>query len=237
MLEVRERPCLMDWKALVSGLVFGAAVILGSSHGRIGPQEVIASGPEGSVSSPSAAVERLQISATGLVAPLESVPKYPFTEEESIRSGRWRKNSQDYPYFGAPRNRNTRFHAGVDIYPQGGAGSAVRALADGTVIKIAAFYTRANGEVTYGVLVDHGAFVANYAELMKPDMEVAARIRQGQVLGRIGGTKQLHLELYAKGTKDWSRWRGKRPENLLDPTDILLTIFDRHAVQHRGPAQ
>jgi len=227
----------MNWKALASGLAFGAAIILGSSHGRALPQEAIASGPGGSVASPSAAAERLQVSATGLVAPLESAPKYPFTKDGSIRSGRWRKDSQDYPYFGAPRDRNTRHHAGVDMYPHGGAGSTVRALADGTVIKVAPFYTRANGEVTYGVLVDHGDFVANYAELRKPDIQVAADIRQGQVLGRIGGTQQLHFELYAQGTTDWSRWRGRRPDNLLNPTDLLLTVFDRQAAQGRRPTQ
>ena len=123
------------------------------------------------------------------------------------------------------------------MYPHGGAGSTVRALADGTVIKVAPFYTRANGEVTYGVLVDHGDFVANYAELMKPEVEVAAGIRLGQVLGRIGGTQQLHFELYTQGTTDWSRWRGKRPDNLLNPTDLLLTVFDRQAAQGKRPTQ
>lgn len=237
MLEVRERAALMKWKALASGLAFGVALIFGSSHGGIGPQEIIASGADGPVASPSAVAARPEVSATRLVAPLESAPNYPFTKDGSIRSGRWRKNSQDYPYFGAPRDRNTRYHAGVDIYPREGAGSAVRALADGTVIKVGPFYTRTNGEVTYGVLVDHGNFVANYAELMKPDVEVARGISQGQVLGRIGGTKQLHFELYAKGTTAWSQWRGKRPENLLDPTGILLTLFDRQAAQDRGPTQ
>ena len=174
-----------------------------------------------------AAAALLAIPATGLVAPLEGSPKYPFTKNESINHGRWKKNSQDYPYFGAPRGHGVRYHAGVDVYPEGGTGSAVKALADGIVIKIAPFYTRANGEVTYGVLVDHGGFVANYAELDKPEFEVSSAIKQGQVIGRVSGTKQLHFELYRKGTKDWLRWYEKKPDELIDPTEILLKLFDK----------
>jgi murein DD-endopeptidase MepM/ murein hydrolase activator NlpD len=163
---------------------------------------------------------------TELGAPLEGKPEYPFTKNESINCGRWERNSQDFPYFGAPRG-NARKHAGVDIYPQGGAGSPVISLADGVIIKIAPFYTRANGEVTYGVLVDHADFVANYAELEKPDTTVSTVIKQGEIIGRVSGTRQLHFELYAKGTKDWLRWYGKQPEDLMDPTEIILKLFNK----------
>lgn len=181
-----------------------------------------------SMSSPSAAAEQLEIPVAELVAPLEGIPKYPFTKDGSISCGRWEKNSQDYPYFGAPRDNNRRHHAGVDIYPPGGIGSPVKALADGIIVKIAPFYTRSNGEVTYGVLVDHGDFVANYAELTKPDMKVSNVIKQGQIIGRISGTRQLHFELYTKGTKDWLRWYGKQPDNLMDPTELLIRLLGLH---------
>ena len=173
------------------------------------------------------AAELLEIPMTELVAPFESRPKYPLTKDESINCGKWGENSQDYPYFGAPRGQNTRNHAGIDIYPQGGAGSSVKALADGIVIKIAPFYTRTNDEVTYGVLVDHADFVANYAEFEKPGYKVSTVIKQGEIIGRISGTQQLHFELYAKGTKDWLRWHGTQPENLIDPTEIMIKLLNK----------
>jgi hypothetical protein len=164
-------------------------------------------------------------STTDLTAPVDDALMYPFTKDASIRCGRWKRNSQDYPYFGAPRNRNARKHAGIDIYPARGEGTPVKAMKAGKVIKVALFYTRANGEKTYGVLIDHGDFVANYAELKKPEVTVAHVIEQGQTIGRISGTGQLHLELYAAGTIDWVRWLGDRPRNLLDPTPVMMGVL------------
>jgi hypothetical protein len=174
--------------------------------------------------SPSTA-ETAPWSTADLVAPVDDALTYPFTKDASIRCGRWKRNSQDFPYFGAPRNRNARKHAGIDIYPAQGEGTPVKAMKAGKVIKVALFYTRANGEKTYGVLMDHGDFVANYAELKKPEIAVAHVIEQGQTLGRVSGTGQLHLELYATGTTDWVRWYGDRPRNLLDPTPVMMGVF------------
>jgi PASTA domain/Peptidase family M23 len=163
--------------------------------------------------------------APALVAPVEGKPVYPFTRDASIACGHWESGSQDYPYFGAPRDGNSRTHAGIDIYPQGGEGAAVRAMKDGTVIKLAPFYTRASGEVTYGLLVDHGDFVANYAELKPPGLGVGSAVKQGQVIGAISGTDQLHLEMYDPGTRDWtSGWYGTRPSNLRDPTQTMIDL-------------
>ncbi len=44
-------------------------------------------------------------------------------------------------FFGAQEIIVTGYHAGVDLYPEGGAGSSVKAMADGSIIKIAPFYT------------------------------------------------------------------------------------------------
>jgi len=163
---------------------------------------------------------------SGLSAPLEGRPVYPFTKDASIVCGHWPAGSQDYPYFGAPRNGGARKHAGVDIYPPQGNGAPVRAIKDGTVIKIAPFYTRASGEVTYGMLIDHGDFVANYAELQKPPLSVGNRVARNQVIGAVSGTVQLHLEQYAPGTTNWSGgWYGERPSNLLDPTGMMQQLF------------
>ncbi len=160
-----------------------------------------------------------------LVAPLDGSAVYPFTRDASVACGHWEANSQDYPYFGAPRDGNSRTHAGIDIYPPGGVGAPVKAMKDGTVIKVAPFYTRASGEVTYGVLIDHGDFVANYAELKPPAFSAGAAVKQGQVIGAISGTVQLHFEKYTAGTRDWTRgWHGDRPANLLDPTQMMLEL-------------
>jgi len=167
-----------------------------------------------------------QTEAAKLPPPMDGSLKYPFEKESSMRCGHWKSGSQDYPWFGAPRNRNKRSHAGIDIYPAGGPGTRVVAIKSGLVIKIAPFYIRANCEVTYGVLVDHGGFTANYAELRKPDVTVSSRLEKGQVIGRVSGTGQLHFELYAGGTRDWTRgWYGQQPSNLLDPTDMMLKLL------------
>jgi len=161
-----------------------------------------------------------------LIAPMNGQPLYPFTRDESISCGHWPSGSQDYPYFGAPRDSNTRTHAGVDIYPPEGVGAPVKAMKDGTVLKVAPFYTRYTGEVTYALLVDHGDFVANYAELQPPSLQKGSVVKQGDILGNISGTVQLHFEMYSPGTVDWTRgWYGEKPSNLLDATSMMLQLY------------
>ena len=164
-------------------------------------------------------------SATPRIAcPLDGTPRYPFTRDASIACGHWPPGSTDYPYFGAPRN-GTRLHAGVDIYPPAGVGSPVYAIEDGTVLKIEPFYTRATGEVTYAMLVDHGDCVVNYGEVQPPSLKVGARVGRGQMIARVSGTVQLHFELYTPGTTSWLSWYGAQPANLLDPTPMMLEAF------------
>jgi murein DD-endopeptidase MepM/ murein hydrolase activator NlpD len=164
-----------------------------------------------------------------IIAPFDGAPKYPFTKDEAIQCGHWRAGSQDYPYFGAPRNGNSRRHAGVDLYPVNGAGTPVRAVRYGKVIRTAPFYTRRNGEITYAVLVDHVEFVLNYAELRAPALRAGHIVKQGQAIGLVSGTKQLHLELYLPGTDNWASWYDSKPPNLLDPTDMMTGVFGRES--------
>lgn len=160
-----------------------------------------------------------------IAPPLDGALKYPFTKHDSQKCGRWRSGSQDYPYFGAPRDGNARRHAGIDLYPAKGADAPVKAIQDGRVIKIGPFYTRRNGEITYALLIDHKEFVANYAELRKPTLVAGAIVKQTQTIGFVSGTKQLHFELYTPGTEDWLSWYGKMPPNLIDPTDMMTRVF------------
>jgi murein DD-endopeptidase MepM/ murein hydrolase activator NlpD len=163
--------------------------------------------------------------AQDMTPPFDGSIKYPFAKNDAIKCGRWRSASQDYPYFGAPRDGNVRRHAGIDLYPAKGASTPIKAIKDGKVIKVAPFYTRRNGEVTYAVLVDHNDFVANYAELKKPSLSPGAIIKQKQVIGVVSGTSQLHIEFYTPGTKNWLFWfSSKMPPNLIDPTDMMMRI-------------
>ncbi len=173
---------------------------------------------------PAAATAPPPPPAPALVKPMDSQVLYPYTKAESAACGHWPSGSGDYPYFGAPRE-GSRLHAGVDVYPASGVGTPVKALKAGKVIKIGVFYTRADGEQTYGVLVDHGDFVANYAEMRSVKVQVGQAVTQGQVLGLVSGTKQLHFEMYTPGTTNWLSWYGAQPSNLLNPTDTLIQLM------------
>lgn len=163
--------------------------------------------------------------ADGLQAPLEGPLSRPFTADAAKASGYWKKGSRDLPHFGAERNPAGRQHAGVDLYPAAGAGAPVRAMAEGVVLVAAPFYTRRTGEVTWGLLVDHGRFVVNYAEI-RPLKAAGDRVGKGELLGTVSGTAQLHLELYAPGVKRWiGGWYGSRPEWLQDPTELMQTFY------------
>ena len=156
--------------------------------------------------------------------PFDGALKYPFTKRDSLICRRWRSRSQDYPYFGAPRDGNARRHGGVDLYPVEGAAAPIKAIQDGTVIRVAPFFKRRKGEMTYAMLIDHKEYVANYAELRKPTLVAGAVVRKNQTIGFVSGTKQLHFELYTPGTRGWMSWSwyGEMPPNLIDPTDMIM---------------
>ena len=159
-------------------------------------------------------------------APVQGPPLYPITKDASIACGHWPAGSTDYPYFGAPRE-GTRLHAGVDIYPPGGEGTPVRAIKAGTVVKTGLFYTRANGEQTFAVLIDHGDYVATYGELRPLDawLQPGVTVSRGQVIGYVSGTLQLHFEMYKPGIGTWFNWYGPKPADLIDPTDYILGLY------------
>ena len=164
--------------------------------------------------------------APAQVAPVEGSPIYPFTRDGSVGCGHWSSGSTDYPYFGAPRE-NGRLHGAIDIYPPGGRGTPVKAIKDGTVLQvIPAFYTRADGEVCCGILLDHGDFVAFYGEMMSPALlSVGQTVKAGQQIGAVSGTVQLHFEMYTPGTRARGNWYGSQPSNLEDPTQYMLDLM------------
>lgn len=156
--------------------------------------------------------------------PTEGAPIYPFTEAEAIACGKWATEPMDYPYFGAPRESG-RTHAGVDIYPAAGEGAPLRAMKDGTVLKVEIFFVRYTGEQTYAVLIDHGDLVANYAELRPPALRPGDTVSGGELIGYLSGTEQLHFEMYSPGTRSWAPWYGEKPANLIDPTGTMLELY------------
>lgn len=160
-----------------------------------------------------------------LVSPIEGKPIYPFAKDASIACGRWPAGSTDYPYFGAPRE-NGRLHGAIDIYPPGGRGTKVKAIKDGTVVQVVPdFYTRADGEVCCGILINHGDFVAFYGEMTSPPpLSVGQAVKQSEVIGTVSGTVQLHFEEYTASTTARENWYGSQPANLLDPTDMMLKL-------------
>lgn len=98
-----------------------------------------------------------------------------------------------------PRKGGRRFHFGVDIAAR--TGTPVRAPAPGRV-------ARADADKVYGrvVEIDHGAgIVTRYAQLSHIDVTEGARLRPGDIVGRVGQSgawatgPHLHLELFVEG--------------------------------------
>jgi hypothetical protein len=123
--------------------------------------------------------------------------------------------------FGSERifNKEHRsLHSGRD-YPVG-AGNAVKAVADGTVVLAADHFFAGNS-----VYVDHGGgLVSMNFHLDSIAVEQGDAVKRGQVLGKIGGTGRatgphLHLGL---------RWLGERidPALLLAPPTALPSVSD-----------
>jgi len=139
-----------------------------------------------------------------------------------------------------------RYHCGIDLY--GRDGDPVRAIADGVIVRnFGAFRrgVRPDGTpwLVRRILVDHGAIVVGYGEVMPidgvPDTHTArgrailapeARtvVRAGEVFAAIRKQRvssMLHLEVYRAGTTQGAQWLTRRPPvQLLDPSLLLLEL-------------
>jgi len=97
-----------------------------------------------------------------------------------------------------PFTRKLAFHAGVDI--SGNTGDPVYATADGTVVS--AGYDRSYG---YNVIIRHdNGLSTRYAHLRKILVEEKQKVRQGEIIGRLGSTGKstgphLHYEIIKNG--------------------------------------
>ncbi|RFP08417.1 MULTISPECIES: M23 family metallopeptidase [unclassified Duganella] len=165
---------------------------------------------------------KMQKTIPGLLFPFEKRP------EQSYHDGARQ--------FGSSRSGGTRRHAGIDLYAP--VGTPVRAMADGVVLQVYAFY-----EGTWVIEVDHGTFIARYGEVSKKGIAVKALddVKRGQNLGTVGklnnlDISMLHLELYGtnadptekgKALTQKTRQPFQRRDDLINPTaSIDLAVLE-----------
>ncbi len=130
--------------------------------------------------------------------------------------------------FGSNR-ASGRKHAGIDLYAP--TGTAVRAMADGTVLDVYEFYCE-----TFVIEIDHGSFIARYGEVDKNRKNIFVvrgdRVARGEKIGLVGklvGIKvpsdMLHLEMYSTNKRSPLTVRENRPyqrrDDLMDPTSSI----------------
>ena len=124
----------------------------------------------------------------------------------------------------------SRWHVGIDLYAY--PGDHVIACDDGVIVQWKKFYTRANGEQCYKILIEHSNVTVNYGEvtsdsLSRLGLRVGDRIKAGQHIGFVSGTSMIHFETYVKGAKEtfsWKKSRSKPSPTLLNPTRYLLYL-------------
>lgn len=132
-------------------------------------------------------------------------------------------------HFAANRHAG-RYHVGVDLYCH--ESNEVVAITDGKIVNYYLFYTsKTTGEDTWSIIIDHGDFVVNYGEVKSNSHQIYGwsigdKVRSGQKIGTITSLNMLHFETYLPGTKANLRWMKakSRPNNLLNPTKLLLQI-------------
>lgn len=141
--------------------------------------------------------------------------------------------------FGAVRKHD--IHTGIDLYCKDG--EEVYAIEEGVVVKYDWFTgMRASPPSpwwnnTSAIAIKGKAGVIVYGELtaFEEIYRVGTSIREGKLIGRVvqvlkedkkkvPSTSMLHLELYKEYEGFWHEWKlfTYKPENLLDPTPLLI---------------
>lgn len=139
--------------------------------------------------------------------------------------------------FGAIRKYDV--HTGIDFFCE--EGQEVVAMEDGVIVNICPF----TGQKAFSpwwnetsiVLVESKMHVIGYGEIEPVNsLKIGQKIKEGDLLGNVLRvlkndkglpTTMLHLELYKKGTIEpvWWNLNSLQPNNLLNPTDILLKMM------------
>lgn len=167
--------------------------------------------------------------------PLPHVPQYSYRHMRS-RDG----TEANGRAFGA-RRPNERLHAACDLIAP--AGTAVRAIEDGHVLKGPTYFY----SDTYYLVVRHSSGrVVRYGEIdrhVPADIKPGAPVKEGQVIAHVGrlrsGSSMLHFELYAgteKGIELTVRANAgyQRRRDLLDPTVLLDQLAASDPALRRG---
>lgn len=144
------------------------------------------------------------------------------------------------PHPGAfSKMRKYHQHEGVDLYCE--ENDEVRSIEDGIVIKIKQFTGKNVGSEwwndTWCIMIKGKSGVFNYGEII-PNLNIkeGMSVSEGQIIGNVTKVLKnnkgrpmvmLHLELYTENTLDsndcWNL-NIKKPDNLIDPTNILIKI-------------
>lgn len=126
---------------------------------------------------------------TGTTMPTEGAPLMPVDGAVLYGIGWRRAGDKD------------ELHKGIDLAAEGGA--PVRAMAPGKVLRLVARDPQWGGIIT----VQHGEYIAVYAQIEEPRVQAGDEVRAGQVMAQVasqpvGSEKDLgphlHLELYLK---------------------------------------
>jgi hypothetical protein len=134
--------------------------------------------------------------------------------------------------------RKNHCHEGVDLYCN--EGDEVYSMFKGKILGIIKFTGEHAGSKwwnnTWSILVEHEDFVINYGEIIPNELVYEGmEIDEGFCLGKVTTVlkedkgrprNMLHLEMYEQGTKKHlNSWDldMEKPQNLLDPTSLLLT--------------
>jgi murein DD-endopeptidase MepM/ murein hydrolase activator NlpD len=154
------------------------------------------------------------------------------------------KHTTEIPIYPHPGSfgyvRKNHIHEGVDLYAE--EGDEVVAIEEGKVIKIIAF-TGAIANTpwwndTYSIFVEHDGYIINYGELIPSEhLKEGDLVKAGEIIGHIRTVllkdkgrpmAMLHIEMYEpQADKPVTEWtlNKKKPEYLLDPTELLKSLI------------
>lgn len=152
----------------------------------------------------------------------------------------WPLATADYPVptgndpgaFGV--KRRGYIHTGVDLYCE--PETDVYAIEDGIVVEIERF-TGAEVQSSWwndtdAILIEGESGVICYGEV-RPLVSVGDKVKQGQLIAKVitvlktykgNPMTMLHFELHKHGTIKTVDWYENKPESLLNPTEMLISI-------------
>lgn len=136
--------------------------------------------------------------------------------------------------FHASREKEKRFHAGIDLYAD--PGNAIIAMDDGIVLSFPTGYVGLDS-----IVIQHGNITVLYGEILRDkSIKIGDKVSAGQVIGTAAKSKgkspdavestMLHLETWDVNhpPNKFNPWyqTNPAPAGLLDPTMYLIRTRD-----------